>query len=270
MSRVSVVAATALLLWGTGAHATASNKELEARADEMDARLMAVERANQTLVEVQQQIETAREEMRKLRGQIEEARHELDSLRQQQRELYSDLDRRLLMIENSGVAASGAPRPVAGVPPVVQPGAEAAGAVPAGRAASQEEVLAADETTVYGDAFAALKAGRYPEAISGFQLYLAKYPQGPRADSSTYWLGEAQYIQRDYNAAIKSFNRVGTAYPNSRKAPDALLKVGFCQYELKAFRNARATLQKVAATYPGTETARFAEERLAKMDVEGR
>jgi tol-pal system protein YbgF len=109
-----------------------------------------------------------------------------------------------------------------------------------------------------------------PEAISGFQLYLAKYPQGPRADSSTYWLGEAQYIQRDYTAAIKSFSRVGTAYPNSRKAPDALLKVGFCQYELKAFRNARATLQKVAATYPGTETARFAEERLAKMDVEGR
>jgi tol-pal system protein YbgF len=269
MNRVSVIAATALLLWGTGAHATASNKELEARADEMDARLMAVERANQTLVEVQQQIETAREEMRRLRGQIEEARHELDGLRQQQRELYSDLDRRLLMIENNGVTASGAARPVAGAQPVVQPGTQA-GAVPVGRVASQEEILAADETTVYGDAFAALKAGRYAEAISGFQLYLAKYPQGPRADSATYWLGEAQYIQRDYTAAIKSFSRVGTAYPNSRKAADALLRVGFCQYELKAFRNARATLQKVATTYPGTETARLAEERLAKMDVEGR
>jgi len=57
-----------LSLWTVGAHATASNKELEARANEMDARLMAVERANERLVELQQQIETARQDMRALRG----------------------------------------------------------------------------------------------------------------------------------------------------------------------------------------------------------
>jgi tol-pal system protein YbgF len=224
-----------------------------------------VERATETLVELQQQIETARQDIRALRGQIEEARHELDGVRKQQRDLYSDLDRRLLMLENNGVAASGAGRP----PGSVQPGTQV-GAVAAGAPTSQEEILAADETTVYGDAFAALKAGRYPEAISGFQLYLTKYPQGPRADSAIYWLGEAQYVQRDYASAIKSYYKVVTTYPNSRKAADALLKVGFCQYELKSYRNARATLQKVATTYPGTETGRSAEERLAKMDVEGR
>jgi tol-pal system protein YbgF len=267
--RAAAVAATVIVLWSAGAHATASNKELEARADEMDARLMAVERANETLVELQQQIETARQDLRALRGQIEEARHELDGMRKQQRDLYSDLDRRLLMLENNGVAAPGAGRPTGGVQQGIQPGTQV-GAAPAGVPASQEEILAADETTVYGDAFAALKAGRYPEAISGFQLYLTKYPQGPRADSAIYWLGEAQYVQRDYASAIKSYYKVVTTYPNSRKAADALLKVGFCQYELKSYRNARATLQKVATTYPGTETGRSAEERLAKMDVEGR
>jgi tol-pal system protein YbgF len=271
--RAAALAAAVLLAWSVGAHAAASNKELEARANEMDARLMAVERANETLVELQQQIETARQDIRALRGQIEEARHELDGVRKQQRDLYSDLDRRLLMLENNGVAAPGAVRPATGVQPGVQPGAQAGaqgGAAPAAGQASQEEILAADETTVYGDAFAALKAGRYPEAIAGFQLYLTKYPQGPRADSATYWLGEAQYVQRDYATAIKSFYRVVTTYPDSRKSADALLKVGFCQYELKSYRNARATLQKVATTYPGTETGRSAEERLAKMDVEGR
>jgi tol-pal system protein YbgF len=269
----AALAATVLMLWGVGAHATASNKELEARANDLDARLMAVERANETLVELQQQIETARQDIRALRGQIEEARHELEGVRKQQRDLYSDLDRRLLMIENNGVAASGAGRPAGSVQPGVQPGIQPGtqvGGAPAGVPTSQEEILAADETTVYGDAFAALKAGRYPEAISGFQLYLTKYPQGPRADSATYWLGEAQYVQRDYASAIKSFYKVVTTYPNSRKSADALLKVGFCQYELKSYRNARATLQKVATTYPGTDTGRSAEERLAKMDVEGR
>lgn len=252
---LAIVAAT-LFAWSSASHATASNKELEARANEMDARLMAVERANQTLVQLQQQVESLRQELRTLRGQIEETRHELDGLKQQQRDLYSDLDRRLLLIENKGGVAA-----PAGAPGV---------AVDNGTAPSDEDIRAADETTLYGDAFAALKAGRYDEAISGFTLYLTKYPDGPRADNATYWLGEAQYVQRDYAAAIRSFNRVVTGFPDSRKASEALLKVGFCQYELKSFRNARITLQKVATAYPGTETARLAEERLAKMDVEGR
>jgi tol-pal system protein YbgF len=253
-TRAVAAAAAILSLWSAASHATASNKELEARANEMDARLMAVERANQTLVQLQQQIEAARQELRVLRGQIDETRHDLESLRQQQRDLYSDLDRRLLLLANGAtVTTPGAAAPPPGTAPP-----------------TETEIVAADETTLYGDAFAALKAGRYEEASKGFQLYLTKYPQGPRADSATYWLGEALYVQRDYTAALKSFQKVVAEHPDSRKTADAMLKLGYCQYELKAFRNARATLQKVSVTYPGTDAARLADERLAKMDVEGR
>ena len=237
------------LLVAQAAGATASNKELEARANELDARLATVERATQSLVQLQQQIEAAKQDLRILRGQIEEAKHELESARERQRDLYADLDRRLLIIENaSGVALPGNPA----------------------SAPTPSDIAAADETTIYGDAFAALKAGRYEEATRGFRLYLTKYPQGPRADNATYWLGEAQYVQKDYAGALKSFESVVTEFPDSRKAGDALLKVGYCQYELKAFRNARATLARVTAGYPGTEAARLAEQRLTKMDAEGR
>ena len=226
----------------------ASNKELEARANEMDARLGTVERANANLVPMQQQIEAARSELRTLRGQIEEARHEIETLRQQQRDLYGDLDRRLLLLENGAVPAV------------------AAGSTPP----SEEQIRADDESTVYGDAFAALKAGRYEDAVRGFQLYLTKYPDGPRADNAGYWLGEAHYVQKNYEPALKALQAMLARFPDSRKAGDAELKVGFCQYELKAFRNARATLERVAATYPGTDAARLAQERLARMDVERR
>jgi tol-pal system protein YbgF len=232
--------------------ATASNKELEARANELDSRLATVERANQSLVPMQQQIESARTELRTLRGQIEEARHDLEMLRQQQRDLYGDLDRRLLLIEN---AATG--------------GTAASGAGPEG-AAPATDLRTTDEAVVYGDAFAALKAGRYPDATRGFQLYLTKFPDGPRADNATYWLGEAHYVQKAYTPALKSFESVVEKYPDSRKAADALLKIGLCQYELKAFRNARATLEKVVSTYPDTEASRLAAEHLARMDVERR
>ena len=248
MRPVFAVLLSALMLPGALAQGrTASNKELEARANEMDARLQTVERSSQSLVPMQQQIEAARAELRNLRGQIEEARHELELLRQQQRDLYADLDRRLLLLENASA-------------PATADGAQA----------SEDALREADEATVYGDAFAALKAARYADAVKGFQVYLTKYPAGPRADSAAYWLGEAYYVQKDYKPALSAYQSVLDKYPESRRAADAMVKVGFSQYELKAFRNARATLENVQATYPGTEAARLAAERLTRMDVEKR
>ncbi len=249
MSRI--VGAHALALLGLlavaqPAAAALSNKELEAQASALDGRIGALEkRMNQSLVELQQQIDTSRQELRSLRGQIEEARHQLETLQQQQRDLYGDLDRRLLLLENGGTAAA------PGTPPTAP------------------DVMFADEQSVYGDAFAALKANRYEDAVKGFQLYLTKYPKGPRADSATYWLGEAQYVQQDYTNALKSFQGVA-AFPESRKLPDALLKIGYCQYELKAFKNARASLQKLISTYPDSDAAKLAQARIAKMNDEGR
>lgn len=247
-TRIPAVFALGLLGAQGMAHAAASNKELESQSAALEARLSALEkRTSQSLVELQQQIETSRQELRALRGQIEEARHDLDSLQQQQRDLYGDLDRRLLLIENAGGTAT--------------PSAASAPSTP--------DVMFADEASVYGDAFAAMKAGRYEEAAKGFQLYLTKYPKGPRADNASYWLGEAQYVQQDYTGALKSFQSV-SAFPESRKLPDALLKVGYCQYELKAFKNARATLQRVISTYPDADAAKLAQTRIDKMNEEGR
>ena len=238
-----------LLLASALAHAAASNKELESRADATDQRLGTLEsRVNQSLLDLQQQIEKSQQELRNLRGQIEEARHQLESVQQQQRDLYGDIDRRLLVIENG--AGGGAP-------------------VAAGGATRAPDAVFADESSVYGDAFAAMKAGRYEEAARGFQMYLAKYPRGPRADNATYWLGEAQFVQSQFDAALKSYQAVA-AFPESRRLADAMYKVALCQYELKAFKNARATLNKVISTYPESEAAKLAQVKLGNMNTEGR
>jgi tol-pal system protein YbgF len=223
-------------------------------------------------VQLQQQAEAMRQELRTLRGQLDEVRHELEGMQKQQRDLYSDLDRRLLLIENGAQPGVAGMQPIDRQQGVAAPdGAEATRTpVAAGAGATEDDIRAADETTVYSDSFAALKAGRYEEAARGFQLYLTKYPDGPRADYATYWLGESLYAQRDFVTSLKLFQRVVSSFPDSRKAPDALLKVGYCQYELKAFRNARATLQKVVSGFPGSDAARLAEQRLVQMDSEGR
>jgi tol-pal system protein YbgF len=242
------------LLGGAAAEAqfggTLSNKELEARANQTDARIQTLEgRLNQSLLDLQRQIEASQQELRTLHGQIEEARHELEQVRQQQRDLYADLDRRLLAIESGAAAGS--------VPPAT------------GGLANPPDVVFADEAAVYGEAFAAMKAGRYEEAARGFETYLAKYPRGPRADNATYWLGEAQFIQQKYDAALKSFQAVA-AFPESRRLAEALLRVGDSQAALKAFRNARGSYDKVVSTWPESEAARQARMRIEKLNVEGR
>jgi tol-pal system protein YbgF len=236
------------LLAGSLVHAAASNKELEARAEAGEQRLGTLEtRVNQSLLDLQQQIEKSQQELRTLRGQVEEARHAVESLQQQQRDLFGDLDRRLQVMENG---AGGTP-------------------VAAGGATKAPDAVFADESAVYGEAFAAMKAGRYEEAARGFQTYLAKYPRGPRADNATYWLGEAQFVQQQYDAALKSFQDVAS-FAESRRLPDALYKVGLSQYELKAFKNARTTLGKVISTYPDADAAKQAQAQLDKMNAEGR
>ena len=249
-----LLALVAALAFSTAAQAqftnTASNKELEQRANKTDARIDTLEgRLNQALLDLQRQIEASQQELRTLHGQVEEARHEIETLRQQQRDLYADHDRRLLAIENGAA--------VGGVPPAT------------GGIANPPDIVFADEASVYGEAFAAMKAGRYEEAARGFESYLAKYPRGPRADNATYWLGEAQYMQQQYDAALKSFQAVA-AFPESRRLAEAMLKVGDCQAALKAFRNARASYEKVVSTYPESEPAAQARMRIEKLNAEGR
>ncbi|MGL6224131.1 MAG: tol-pal system protein YbgF, partial [Steroidobacteraceae bacterium] len=105
--------------------------------------------------------------------------------------------------------------------------------------------------------------------VRGFQMYLAKYPRGPRADNATYWLGEAHFVQSQFEDALKAFQGVA-AFPESRRLPDAMYKVALSQYELKAFKNARATLNKVVSTYPDSEAAKQAQVKLGMMNAEGR
>jgi tol-pal system protein YbgF len=208
----------------------------ERRLAEMEERVGRIDRvvSNQSLIQLAQRVDNLQEEIRSLRGRIEELQNANEALRRQQRDLYADLDKRL------SAAATAPP---------------AEGAAPAG----------GDEQTQYDRAFEHLKAGNYGAAIDAFKALAAAYPQGQLADNTQYWLGEAYYVQRDWNNAAAAFERVLSAFPNSRKAPDALLKLGYTQAEQKRLDAARATLQDVTTRYPGSDAARLAAERLQRL-----
>lgn len=216
---------------------------------ELDSRLLRIERvlANNSLLDLSQQIEAAKAETRTLRGQLDELQHQVQQTQAQQRDMYSDADRRLTALEGGGPRASASTGAGTDLP------------VPQG-----------DDRANYQAAFDLLKDGKYNEAIAGFRQFLTTFPTSALADNAQYWLGEAHYVNKQYPDALRDFRMVLEKYPDSRKTPDALLKIGFCNYELKNWAEARSSLNQVVQRFGDTTAARLASQRLAKMDGEGR
>jgi len=263
--------------------------------------------ASKQMLEVQQQLMRLENEVRQLRGEVERLTHENKRLKNQQNDLYTDLDQRIrtmqsgasanqLMVETvtptapppTGSVFSTTPPPSTGpamivkqplagtaqtVPPqstmvvgsqpqnVVQPTAAMPVAVSADPAKEQE---------AYKAAFNLLKVGKYDEAILSYSDFLSKYPNGTYAPNAQYWLGEANYVTRQFPVAIEEFKKVINRYPESRKLPDAMLKIGYIHYELKQSDDARRVLTELTKKFPGTTAARLAENRLQRMKLEGR
>lgn len=265
MRSVAIAAlATAALVWPASADAQRS-PNLSQRVTWLEDKLEELEQRPEDttqLLDLFQRIERLEQEMRELRGSIETMNHEMESLSRRQRELYMDLDRRLQRLESGDVAV----RPAVTARPV-EADADAGGdAIVPGIGGSDAGAVRAD----YDGAFRLLQEGRYPAAITAFEGYLERYPDGPLTDNAQYWLGEAYYVTREYRTALASFQQVPDRFPNSQKVPDAMLKIGYVHYELQEWDRARAVLTEVVGRFPGTTIARLADQRLQRMRQEGR
>jgi tol-pal system protein YbgF len=234
---------------------------VQIKLNDLDARLTRIERIAANQVEAAQRMDDVQSSLRELRGRIDELEHNNEALGKQQRDLYADLDKRLAAASTAaaGAAPAGA---TSAAPPAAAGDTGTAGA--AGAAAPGGAAPSSTEQAVYSQAFDALKAQSYSVAITGFKDFLGNYPDSPLAENAQYWLGEAYYVNHDYEAAAGAFRTVLKKWPDSRKSPDALLKLGYTQSALKQYGPARATLTEVTRRFPGTESAKLAAERLKR------
>ena len=292
MLRVESVVLVAALAAAGCASTPPENDPVQVKLNDIDARVTRIERiiSNQSLVELAQHLDAVQADVRQLRGRIEELEYNQEGVRKQQKDLYNDLDKRIAALNGaapSGAAANGGQFVSSGgagtgtSSAAGSSGAGAAGATTAvtsaaagaaGAAADASRAVVGDsgssgtasseEQRVYAQSFDALKASSYSVAITGFKDFLSSYPASPLAENAQYWLGEAYYVTRDFDAASGAFRAVLQKYPNSRKAPDALLKLGYTQLEQKKVSEGRASLSQVVQKYPGTDAARLATDKL--------
>ncbi len=250
------------------------------------------------MVETYQKVEELSAEMSELLGASEKLTFEIEGIKKRQRELYLDIDRRLRNLESKAVSSTQAPVvvPPVEVPQVSQtPATETPQPTQQQPAASTQQpavdlqqpapadmpvisqqtpvtansVTQSEERDAYQAAFDTLKEGRYQKAKTELKTFLDRFPQSPYAGNAQYWLGEVNYVTRNFQEGITEFSKVLTQYGGSNKVPDAMLKLGYTYYELRQFPQATQMLEELRKLYPKSTAARLAEKRLQRIRREG-
>ncbi len=122
-----------------------------------------------------------------------------------------------------------------------------------------------EEQRQFEAAMGLMRRGEAEQANAAFQAFLRRFGASGYSDSVRFWLGNAQYVQRQYREAIASFRAFITAAPQHPRVPEALLSIGNCQIEMKDARAARRTLEDLIKAHPASEAAQAAKERLVGL-----
>jgi len=233
--RAVVVAAGVLLSAGANAGLFEDDEARRAILDlrqRVDRQGEEIQNFQRSLLEQQNQFEALRQETARLRGEKEELTQEL----RRAQELSQGVDDRLKKFEPTTVKVDGV-----------------------------EFVADPAETKAYEEALGVFRKGDFAAASTAFNDFIKRNPKSGYVLPSLFWLGNAQYANRNYTNAISNFNTLLSKAPNHMRAAESMLSVANCQLELKDIKAARKTLGDVVKAYPHTEAAAAASERLAKL-----
>ncbi|MEO5343251.1 MAG: tol-pal system protein YbgF [Gammaproteobacteria bacterium SHHR-1] len=252
-----IVLAGALLLASADALALFGNQDLERRVAQLEQRLGG---ANQTDLVIQ--VEQLRAEVQQLRGELEIQQHALDALRRRQQDLFSQ----------PGQGTPGlAPAPVEPAQDLTPRAAETPAWAPPQPSGPVTQAQTADphQEAAYKTAFEQLKSGQYKKAIESFRSFITAYPSGAYADNAQYWLGEAYYVQRQYDQAQGEFDKVVQRYPHSPKVADALLKMAYIESDRANGQKAQQLLDRLIGQYPDSTAAGLGKKQLERLRAQG-
>jgi tol-pal system protein YbgF len=200
------------------------------RANEENAQL------RRALLELQSQLEAMRGEVARLRGQDEAMARELSEIQRRQKDIAQGVEERLRKFEPAKVSVDG-----------------------------REFTADPSEQREFDAALASFRKGEFVAAQTAFGEFTRRFPGSGYRPSALFWLGNAQYANRDYRGAIANFRALLQASPDHPRAPEAVLSIANCQIELKDNASARKTLTELVAAYPQSEAASAAKERLARL-----
>jgi tol-pal system protein YbgF len=139
---------------------------------------------------------------------------------------------------------SGAPTRLSSLPPQGPPQgppSQGPGGAPA----------AAGGSAQFDAAMNLLSKAQYSEAAAAFQAYADANPDdADLTPQAIYWVGNINYVQRNYEPAERSFAEVIKRFPKSERAPEAMLKLAQSFLALGQKSEGCTTLGLIKTKYP--------------------
>lgn len=211
-------------------------EELRRAADEV--RRTGEENATlrRSVLDLQAQIEALRSELARLRGADEQLARDLSDVQRRQKDVATSVEERLRKFEPAQVNVDG-----------------------------RDIMVEPSEQRDFEAALAAFRKGDFVASQVAFGEFLKRYPASGYRPTALFWIGNAQYANRDYRGAIANFRALLQQAPDHPRAPEAVLSIANCQIELKDNASARRTLDDLVKAYPQSEAASAARERLARL-----
>ena len=210
-------------------------EDAEARRAILEVRSQLSKSQNSQL-QMQGQLDELAEENAKLRGRADLLEKQVEELLAQQKSFYGDLNNRLKTFEPQVLE-------IEGVQGKVLPG----------------------EKEAYESALKAFQDGSLKKAESGFGAFVKKYPASPYWPLAQFWLGNAEYGQKDYKSAITTLQALVKKYPLHGRIPDALLTLGNSQIDAGQKPAAKKTLESLVNNHPESEAAELAKQALKRL-----
>ena len=211
--------------------------------DEVKRQAEEISNLRRSLLQLQNQWDSIGGETAKIRGQGEQLARDMAETQRRQAEQIKRLEEqikqiadRLKIVEPFKVSFEGSEFPV-----------EAA------------------EKSVFEAALASFRKGDFETAQNTFNDFLARYPLSGYSNSALFWLGNAQFVLKNYPAAVLSFRKMIARSPGYVRVPEAWLAIANCQLELKEVALARKTLEDLVANFGQSEAADIARERLLRI-----
>jgi len=227
----------------------------------IEKRLANIERLLQSngLLEMLQQIEFLQQEIAKLRGEIEVNNHVIDQMKNRQRDLYTDMDRRLQLIESP--ATGNQPPTVKTIdsnPPLETLGQIETVTPPQNQGQTQAEALALtlDETNIQSQESQTSEpqAVTTTETISTTIIETTSEPESDEVQIQAEYQQAFKLLkQSQYDQAIKAFDKFLKAHPQNQYSDNAQYWMAEALYVKRQYEDAIKEYNNLVANYPESQ-----------------
>lgn len=190
-----------------------------------------------SVLDLANQIEQLRAELSRMTGQNEQLAREVSEVQRRLKDVTTGVEDRLRRFEPTQVVVDG-----------------------------REFMAEPAEIRDYEAALAILRRGEFAAAQAAFAAFLQRNPGSGYKPSALFWLGSAQYANRNPKEALVSLRAMLAEAPAHPRASEAMLAVANAQLELKEPRPAvRKTLEDLVKAHPQSEAAGVARDLLSKL-----